>query len=266
MKVPRTLLFKVSGKLGAGVMGKDLALHIMKLLGPDGANYRAIEYTGDAVKALSLDGRMSVCNMAVEAGAKNGVIEADEKVEAFLKGRTDQKYDIVKSDADAVYEKVFEIDGDALPPTVSLPGSSSNSAPVGEAVGTPFTRALLGTCTNGRMEDFRVAAAILKGRKVHPKVRLQAIPASRGIFRQCIDEGLVQIFLDAGAIWCNPNCGPCAGGHYGLLGKDEVCVSTSNRNMPGRMGDSSAKIFLASPAVVAASAVNGKITDPRDYL
>lgn len=266
MKVPHTLLFKVSGKLGAGVMGKDLALHIMKLLGPDGANYRAIEYTGGAVKALSLDGRMSVCNMAVEAGAKNGVIEADGKVEAFLKGRTDQAYEMVKSDPDAVYEKVFEIDGDSLPPTVALPGSSSNSAPVGEAVGTPFTRALLGTCTNGRMEDFRVAAAILKGRKVHSKVRLQVIPASRGIFRQCIDEGLVQIFLDAGAIWCNPNCGPCAGGHYGLLGKDEVCVSTSNRNMPGRMGDSSAKIFLASPAVVAASAVNGKITDPRDYL
>ena len=209
---------------------------------------------------------MSLCNMAVEAGAKNGIIEADEKVEEYVRQRTQRPYEIVRSDPDAVYKETYQIDGSALQPQVALPGSSANSVDVSQAAGTPFTRALLGTCTNGRMEDFREAAKILKGRKIHPKVRLQVIPASRSIFRQCIDEGLTQIFLDAGAIWCNPNCGPCAGGHYGLLGKDEVCVSSSNRNMAGRMGDKSAQIYLASPATVAASAINGVITDPRDFL
>ncbi|MDL2214081.1 3-isopropylmalate dehydratase large subunit [Clostridia bacterium OttesenSCG-928-O13] len=266
MKVPQSLLFKVSGELGPCVYGKDLALHIMKLLGADGGSYCALEYTGSAIKAMSLDSRMSLCNMAVEAGAKNGIIEADEKVAEYLKGRTDREYEIVKSDADAVYKEVFEIDGSALQPQVALPGSSANSVDVGEAEGVPFTRALLGTCTNGRMEDFRIAAKILKGQTIDPKVRLQVIPGSRSIFRQCIDEGLTQIFLDAGAIWCNPNCGPCAGGHYGLLGKDEVCVSSSNRNMQGRMGDATAQIYLASPATVAASAINGKITDPRKFM
>ena len=149
---------------------------------------------------------------------------------------------------------------------VACPGSSANSVSVKEVEGTPFTRALLGTCTNGRMEDFRIAAKILKGKKLHPKVRLQVIPASRSIFQQCIEEGIVQIFLEAGAIWCNPNCGPCAGGHYGLLGKGEVALSSSNRNMKGRMGDPTAQIYLASSATVAASAINGKITDPRSIM
>jgi homoaconitate hydratase family protein len=266
MKVPRSILFRVSGELGTGVSGKDLALHIMSLLGADGGNYYALEYTGSAVKKMDVDSRMTLCNMAVEAGAKNGIIEADEKVTEYLNGRTSRPYEFVKSDPGAAYEKTFDIDGGALQPTVALPGSSANSVPVTEALGAPFTRALLGTCTNGRMEDFRIAGKIMKGRKVHPTVRLQVIPGSRSIFRQCIEEGIAQIFLDAGAIWCNPNCGPCAGGHYGLLGKDEVCVSSSNRNMPGRMGDSAAKIYLASPATVTASAINGKITDPRDYL
>ena len=266
MKVPRTILFKINGLPGKGVTGKDLALHIMRLIGAEGAAYRAMEYTGSTIKAMSIDSRMSLCNMAVEAGAKNGIIEADEKAAEYLKGRTADAYEALSSDPDAVYEKIFEIDGSALEPTVALPGSSANSVPVGETLGVPFTRALLGTCTNGRMEDFRIAAGILKGRKIHPSVRLQVIPGSRSIFRQCIDEGITQIFLDAGAIWCNPNCGPCAGGHYGLLGKDEVCVSSSNRNMEGRMGDRSARIYLASPATVAASAVNGTISDPRDFL
>jgi homoaconitate hydratase family protein len=266
MKVPHAILFKIHGTLGEGVTGKDMALHIMRLIGAEGANYCAMEYTGTAVKAMSIDSRMSLCNMAVEAGAKNGIIEADEKVIEYLRERADAPYELTTSDPDAVYEKVFAIDGSSLQPTVALPGSSADSVPVGETLGVPFTRALLGTCTNGRMEDFRIAAKILKGRRIHPKVRLQVIPGSRTIFRQCIDEGITQVFLDAGAIWCNPNCGPCAGGHYGLLGKGEVCVSSSNRNMVGRMGDSSAKIYLASPATVAASAINGKISDPRDFL
>jgi homoaconitase/3-isopropylmalate dehydratase large subunit len=260
------MLFRVGGELGKGVYGKDLALHIMSLIGSDGGNYMALEYTGDAVKKMSVDSRMTLCNMAVEAGAKNGIVEADEKVAEYLKGRVSRSWEAVKSDPGASYEKVFDIDGSALQPMVALPGSSDKSVPVKESAGVPFTRALLGTCTNGRMEDFRIAAKIMKGRKVHPKVRLQVIPGSRTIFRQCIEEGITQIFLDAGAIWCNPNCGPCAGGHYGLLGKGEACVSSSNRNMNGRMGDSTAQIYLASPATVAASVINGKLADPRDYL
>lgn len=266
MKVPHSLLFRVDGTLGPMVTGKDLALHIMKLIGAEGGNYRAMEYTGSAIKAMSLDGRMTLCNMAVEAGAKNGIIEADEKVEEYLRDKTDREYEIMSSDPDAVYEKVYTIDGGSLEPTVACPGSSANAVPVREATGVEFTRALLGTCTNGRMEDFRIAAQVLKGRKIHPNVRLQVIPGSRSIFRQCIEEGITQLFLDAGAIWCNPNCGPCAGGHYGLLGKGEVCVSSSNRNMEGRMGDRSAQIYLASPATVTASAINGKITDPREFM
>jgi len=266
MKVPQSILFRVSGKLGEFVSGKDLALHIMKLLGSDGGSYCALEYTGSAIRDMSLDSRMSLCNMAVEAGAKNGIIEADDKVAEYLKDRTQREYEFVKSDPDAQYARTFDIDGSALEPQIALPGSSANSVPVSETSGVEFTRALLGTCTNGRMEDFREAAKIIKGRKVDPKVRLQVIPGSRSIFRQCIEEGITQAFLDAGAIWCNPNCGPCAGGHYGLLGKGEVCVSSSNRNMTGRMGDSSAKIYLASPATVAASAVTGRITDPREIL
>jgi homoaconitate hydratase family protein len=266
MKVPRSMLFRVSGELGTGVSGKDLALRIMSLIGSDGGNYMALEYTGSAIKKMDVDSRLTLCNMAVEAGAKSGIIEADEKTAEYLKGCVDRPWEFVKSDPDAVYEKVFDIDGSALQPMVALPGSSDKSVPVSESAGVPFTRALLGTCTNGRMEDFRIAAKIMKGRKVHPKVRLQVIPGSRAIFRQCIEEGITRIFLDAGAIWCNPNCGPCAGGHYGLLGKDEVCVSSSNRNMNGRMGDSTAQIYLASPATVAASVINGKIADPRDYL
>lgn len=266
MKVPHALLFKVTGKLGPFVTGKDIALNIIRLIGMEGANYKTMEFTGDAIKQLDLDARMTLCNMAVEAGAKNGIIEADEKVVEYLKGRTTEEYEIVKSDPDAVYEKIYEIDGSKLEPTIACPGGSENAVPVRDVEGTPFTRALLGTCTNGRMEDFRIGAQILKGKKLHPKVRLQVIPGSRAIFQQCIEEGIVQIFLEAGAIWCNPNCGPCAGGHYGLLGKDEVCVSSSNRNMKGRMGDPTAQIYLASPATVVASAINGKITDPRSFM
>jgi homoaconitate hydratase family protein len=266
MKVPHALLFRVSGELAPCVMGKDLALHIMKMIGCEGANYKTMEYTGDAISKLSIDSRMSLCNMAVEAGAKNGIIAADGKVAEYLKDRTDRPYEFAASDTDAKYEQIFDIDGGKLPPMVAYPGGSENSVPVKDVEGTPFTRALLGTCTNGRMEDFRVAARILKGNRIHPKVRLQVIPASQKIFRQCIDEGITQAFIDAGAIWSNPNCGPCAGGHYGLLGKGEVCVSSSNRNMTGRMGDSSSRIYLASSATVAASAVKGRISDPRAFV
>lgn len=263
MKVPKAILFKVNGRLDPMVLGKDLALHIMALIGADGASYMTMEYAGEAIRNMSLDSRMSLCNMAVEAGAKNGIIEADEKVTEYLNGRARGEYEIVRSDPDSVYEKVYEIDGSALEPTVAKPGGSQYSVPVGEVEGIEFKRALLGTCTNGRMEDFRIARDIIKGKKIREGVRLQVIPASREIFKQCVAEGIVADFLEAGAIWCNPQCGPCGGGHYGLLGEGEVCLSTSNRNMVGRMGDPKAEIYLASPAVVAASVLTGKITDPR---
>lgn len=266
MKVPRAMLFEVTGELGPYVMGKDLILHIISLIGVEGANYKTMEFTGEAIKKMSLDSRMAICNMTVEAGAKNGIIEADEKVCEFLRGRTNEDFEIVRSDPDAVYEKVFRIDGSKLEPTVAKPHSVANAVPVSEVAGTPFNRALLGTCTGGRMEDFRIAARIMKGHKVHPTVRLQVVPASQEIFKRCIEEGIVQIFLGAGAIWCNPNCGPCGGGHMGVLGKNEVCISTSNRNMKGRMGDPTAQIYLASPATVAASAITGVITDPREFV
>ncbi len=263
MKVPSSILINIEGELSEYVCGKDVALYVMTLLGTDGASYKAIEYRGSSIRQLSIDSRSSLCNMAVEAGAKNGIIEVDEKTVEYIKERSERSFEIVRSDPDAVYEKVINIDGSKLEPMVAKPGGSQYSVPVSEVVGTPFTRALLGTCTNGRMEDFRVARDIIKGKKISPNVRLQVIPGSRTIFRQCIEEGIVQDFLDAGAIWCNPQCGPCAGGHYGLLGKNEVCLSTSNRNMVGRMGDPTSQVYLTSPAVVAASVISGRITDPR---
>nr|WP_288830083.1 3-isopropylmalate dehydratase large subunit [uncultured Clostridium sp.] len=263
MKVPSSILINIEGELSEYVCGKDVALYVMTLLGTDGASYKAIEYRGSSIRQLSIDSRSSLCNMAVEAGAKNGIIEADEKTVEYIKERSERSFEIVHSDPDAIYEKVINIDGSKLEPMVAKPGGSQYSVPVSEVVGTPFTRALLGTCTNGRMEDFRIARDIIKGKKVSPSVRLQVIPGSRTIFRQCVEEGIVQDFLDAGAIWCNPQCGPCAGGHYGLLGKNEVCLSTSNRNMVGRMGDPTSQVYLTSPAVVAASVISGRITDPR---
>ncbi|MBE7721641.1 MAG: 3-isopropylmalate dehydratase large subunit [Lacrimispora celerecrescens] len=263
MKVPSSILINIEGELSEYVCGKDVALYVMTLLGTDGASYKAIEYRGSSIRQLSIDSRSSLCNMAVEAGAKSGIIEADEKTVEYIKERSERNFEIVHSDPDAVYEKVINIDGSKLEPMVAKPGGSQHSVPVSEVVGTPFTRALLGTCTNGRMEDFRIARDIIKGKKISPSVRLQVIPGSRTIFRQCVEEGIVQDFLDAGAIWCNPQCGPCAGGHYGLLGKNEVCLSTSNRNMVGRMGDPTSQVYLTSPAVVAASVISGRITDPR---
>ncbi len=263
MKVPSSILIQIDGELPKHVYGKDVALAVMALLGPDGASYKAIEYRGSSIRQLSMDSRFSLCNMAVEAGAKNGIIEADEKAIAYVKERSNREFQAVHSDPDAVYDKVYHIDGAKLAPMVAKPGGSQHSVPVDEAEGVPFTRALLGTCTNGRMEDFRIAREIIKGKKVSPDVRLQVIPGSRAIYKQCIEEGIVQDFLEAGAIWCNPQCGPCAGGHYGLLGKGEVCLSTSNRNMVGRMGDPTSEVYLTSPAVVAASVISGRITDPR---
>jgi homoaconitate hydratase family protein len=266
MKVPSAILFQLDGKLQKGVMGKDVILHVISLIGTDGANYKTMEFAGEAVTNMDVDSRLAICNMAVEAGAKNGIMAPDDKVFEFIKQRSDKKYDVFYSDPDSKYEKTIRIDCSNLPSTVAKPGSTANSVPVSEVEGTPVKRMVLGSCTGGRMEDMRIAAQILKGKKLAKGVRLQVLPASQDIFRQCIKEGIVDQFVSMGAIWCNPNCGPCGGGHYGLLGKGEVCISTTNRNMTGRMGDVEAEIYLASPATVAASCIEGKIADPRKYL
>lgn len=263
MRVPPSIRICIDGKLPPFVTGKDIALYVMKLLGPDGASYMAIEYTGEAIAELSVESRLSLCNMAVEAGAKNGIVPPDEKTAAYLRGRVKKPWEPVLSDADAVYAKEIVIHAADLAPMVAKPGGSHYSVPVDQVEGVPFRRALFGTCTNGRMEDFRMAREILRGKKLAAGVRLQVIPGSRRIFQQCLEEGIVKDFVDAGAIWCNPQCGPCAGGHFGLLGKEEVCLSTSNRNMTARMGDPTSKVYLTSPAVLAASVLTGKITDPR---
>jgi homoaconitate hydratase family protein len=266
MKVPSAILFQLDGKLQKGVMGKDVILHVISLIGTDGANYKTMEFTGEGVTNMDVDSRLAICNMAVEAGAKNGIMAPDDKVFEFIKQRSGKKYDVFYSDLDSKYEKTIRIDCSNLPPTVAKPGSTANSVPVSEVEGTPVKRMVLGSCTGGRMEDMRIAAQILKGKKLANGVRLQVLPASQDIFCQCIKEGIVDQFISMGAIWCNPTCGPCGGGHYGLLGKGEVCITTTNRNMTGRMGDVEAKIYLASPATVAASCIEGKIADPRRYL
>lgn len=263
LKVPKTILIRINGKLNPYVSGKDIALYVMKVLGPDGAQYMAIEYTGSAIHELSVEARLTLCNMAVEAGAKNGIIAPDEKTVEYLKDRVSEPWEMIDSDPDAEYERIIDIDAKDIAPMVALPGGSHFSVPVTEIEGTPFRRALLGTCTNGRMEDFRIADKIIKGKKIAPGVVLQVIPGSVDILKQCLKEGIVDDFVNAGAIWCNPQCGPCAGGHYGLLGAGEVCLSTSNRNMKGRMGDATSQVYLTSPAVVAASVLNGVITDPN---
>jgi len=266
MKVPTAILFQLNGRLQKGVMGKDVIMQAISIIGPDGANYKTMEFAGEGVTHMDVDSRMAICNMTVEAGAKNGIMAPDEKVFEYLKGRTDKKYDVFYSDPGSKYEQTIEIDCAKLPPIVAKPGSPANAVPVSEVEGVPAKRMVLGSCTGGRMEDFRIAAQILKGKRLAPGVRLQVLPASQDIFLQCIKEGIVDQFVSMGAIWCNPNCGPCGGGHYGLLGKGEVCISTTNRNMTGRMGDIEAQIYLASPATVAASCIEGKIADPRKYL
>jgi len=262
-RVPGTIRVSVTGALPRYVTPKDLILSVTGVIRADGANYKALEFTGPTVGDISVDGRLTMCNMAVEMGAKTGIVPPDGKTLDYVKERTDEPFKPLKSDPDAEYEETVEIDVAKLEPQVACPPNVDNVKPVSEVGRVRIDQAFLGSCTNGRLEDLRVAAEILKGRRVESGVRLIVAPASQDIFLQAAREGLLETFVEAGALVCNPNCGPCLGGHMGLLAPGEVCVSSSNRNFVGRMGSPEAHVYLASPATVAASAVAGRLTDPR---
>ena len=263
-KVPESLLFKVEGELAPGVTGKDVILYIIGMIGVDGALYCAMEFTGSAIRSLSMDERLTISNMAIEAGGKAGIIEVDDVTRAYMDGRVERPYTEYHSDPDAQYRKVYEIDAADIPPTVAFPHLPSNTRPVAEARDIVIDQAVIGSCTNGRIEDMRQAAAVLKGRKVNSNVRCIIIPATQQVYRQCIDEGLMQIFLDANCAVSTPTCGPCLGGYMGVLAPGERSISTTNRNFVGRMGDPTSEVYLSSPAVAAASAVLGHIGLPTD--
>jgi len=266
LKVPEAIKVIVRGKLQKYVTPKDLILSIIGEVRVDGAIYKSLEFTGPTMKAMSIAGRMTVCNMAVEMGAKNGIVEPDETTSKFLEGRilnAKESFKSLKSDPDAVYEKTLRIDVTDLEPQVACPSSVDNVKPISKVDNVEVNQAFIGSCTNGRLEDLRLAAQIMKGKKVKRGVRALVIPASQEVYAQALKEGLVEVFTEAGALVCGATCGPCLGGHIGVLASGEVCVGTSNRNFIGRMGSPEAKVYLASPAVVAASALTGKLTDPR---
>jgi len=265
LKVPEAVKIKVTGQFQKFVTPKDLILSIIGRMSVDGAIYESAEFTGPTIEGMSIAGRMTLCNMAVEMGAKNGIIEPDETTRNFLEGRvkTLPNFDSLKSDKDAHYARTVKFNVSTMEPQIACPSSVDNVKPVSKVGTVPIEQAFIGSCTNGRIEDLRLAAQVLKGKLVKDGVRALVIPASQEVYKQALNEGLIEIFSDAGAIVCGSACGPCLGGHIGLLAAGEACVSTSNRNFIGRMGSTQASVYLASPATVAASAVTGQITDPR---
>lgn len=266
LKVPETIKVEINGTLSAGVTAKDVILKIIGDEGADRANYKAVEFTGPVVRGFSLASRLVLANMAAEMGAKNGYCEPDEKTVQWLENRAKDDFSAVTSDQDASYEAVLEYDISSLEPQVACPHTVDNVKPISEVEGTGFHQALIGTCTNGRLEDLEAAAGILKGKTVHPQVRVLIIPASRQEYVQALKKGIIEIFANAGCIVLNPGCGPCLGAHQGILAPGEVALSTANRNFRGRMGSRDSEIYLASPATVAASSIEGKIADPRKFL
>jgi homoaconitate hydratase family protein len=265
-KVPKSFKVNLEGELNKGVLSKDLILTIIGDLTTKGAIYKSLEFHGDGAKTLSIDGRMTISNMSVEAGAKFGIFLADKKLDNWLMNRTNKKYNYVVPDDGAIYEKEFNYDLSKISPVVAKPSSPGNLAQIEDVEGVEIDQAFIGSCTNGRMEDLRIAAKILKSKVINSKVRLIIIPASKEIYKEALKEGIIEVLLDAGAIIGNPTCGPCFGGHMGILAPNEVCISSSNRNFKGRMGSPDALIYLASPATVAASALKGKISDPREVI
>ncbi len=263
-KVPESILFNIEGNLNPGVTGKDIILHIIGLIGVDGALYQAMEFRGSAIEGLSVDERLSISNMAIEAGGKAGLIPVDDVTRAYMDGRVERPYVEYHSDPDAVYAKVYDIDAADIVPTVAFPHLPSNTRPASEARDIRIDQAVIGSCTNGRIADMRQAAAVLKGRKVHGDVRCIVIPATQKVYKQCIDEGLMDIFLEANCAVSTPTCGPCLGGYMGILAAGERSIATTNRNFVGRMGDPTSEVYLSSPAVAAASAVLGHIGLPED--
>ena len=261
-KVPTAIKVTLTGKLRPFVSGKDVILHLIGEIGVDGALYQSLEFTGDGVAELEMDDRFTICNMAIEAGAKNGIFPVDEKTRAYLQGRVTREWTAFEADPDAEYSREVVIDLSALQPTVALPHLPSNTKPVDQVAGTAIQQVVIGSCTNGRLKDLREAAAILKGKKVAKSVRCIVIPATQQIMLEAMQEGLIATFIEAGCAVSTPTCGPCLGGHMGVLADDEWAVATTNRNFVGRMGPVSSKIILASPAVAAASAITGVVTDP----
>ncbi len=262
-KVPLTIKFVIDGAFQPGVVGKDVILHIIGQIGVDGALYRAMEFTGPAVAQLSMESRLTISNMAIEAGGKAGIFEVDDVTRAYVDPRAERPYVEYHADADAVYERVIHIDAAEIPQTVSLPHLPSNTRPAAECNDIDIDQSVIGSCTNGRIEDMRQAAEVLRGRKVDPDVRCIVIPATQAVWRQCMDEGLMDVFLDANCAISTPTCGPCLGGYMGVLAAHERSISTSNRNFIGRMGDPTSEVVLSNPAVAAASAVAGYICTPE---
>lgn len=261
-RVPSAIRIELTGELQPWVCGKDVILHIIGAIGVDGALYQSMEFCGDGVESLSMDDRFSICNMAIEAGAKNGVFPVDEKTRLYMKNRVRHAPREFAADDDASYERTIRIDLRDIPPTVAAPHLPENTKSVTELAGIPIQQSVIGSCTNGRIEDMRMAASIMRGRHVADGVRVIVIPATQEVYLQCIREGLTEVFIEAGAAVSTPTCGPCLGGHMGVLAAGERAVATTNRNFVGRMGHTDSEVYLASPAVAAASAVAGVITDP----
>lgn len=264
LKVPPTIKFVYSGKLNKWVSGKDLILYTISKIRVDGANYKVMEFDGEVITKLSMDSRFTMCNMAIEAGAKTGIIKPDEITLEYLKGRATRPYHIYKSDSDASYEQVIEYNVSQIEPQVALPHLPENAKPISEVGDIKIEQSIIGSCTNGRIEDLQVAAAILKGQRVHPEVRLIIIPATQDVYLQAIHEGLIGIFITAGAAVSTPTCGPCLGGYMGILAKGERAISTTNRNFVGRMGHPESEVYLSNPAIAAASAIAGRIVSPEE--
>ncbi len=266
MKVPPTIKLVYHGNLGEWVGGKDLILYTIGDIGVDGALYSAMEFTGEAISSLSIDGRFTMANMAIEAGAKVGIFRIDNKAQLYIKPRAKRPYAVYEPDNNAEYSQVIEYDVSSLEPQVALPHSPANTKPISQVGDVEIDQAIIGSCTNGRLEDLRVAAQILKGRSVHPKVRCIIIPGSQQVYLDALGERLIEIFIKAGAAVSTPTCGPCLGGHMGVLAAGERCISTTNRNFVGRMGSPQSEVYLANPAVAAASAIVGRITSPEEVL
>ena len=266
MKVPPTIKFVYHGKLGKWVGGKDLILYTIGNIGVDGALYSVMEFTGEAIDALSMDGRFTMANMAIEAGAKAGVFRVDGKTRRYVKGRANRSYTAYEPDDDAEYARVIEYDVSKLEPQIALPHLPSNVKPVSQVVDIKIDQVVIGSCTNGRLDDLRLAAKILKGRQVNPEIRCIIIPGTQQVYLDALHEGLIETFIKAGAVVSTPTCGPCLGGYMGVLAAGERCVSTTNRNFVGRMGSPQSEVYLANPAVAAASAIVGRIASPENVV
>jgi len=266
MKVPQTIKFVYHGTPRKWVGGKDLILYTIGKIGVDGATYCAMEFTGEAIDALSMDSRFTMANMAIEAGGKAGLFRVDQKTKQYLKSRARRPYTIYEPDEDAEYLKVIEYDVTGLEPQVAFPHSPANTRPISQVGKVELDQAVIGSCTNGRLDDLRIVAQVLNGRKVNPKVRCIIIPGSQQVYLDALKEGLIETFINAGAVVCTPTCGPCIGGHMGVLAAGEKCISTTNRNFIGRMGSPKSEVYLSNPAIAAASAVAGVIASPDSIV